>query len=295
MPVPLLFLSAYLFGDYGVGQGAQSFDSDGDGFAGTEPALGGAAKAYAGRCACGDDVAGKEGCDGGEVFDEVGDFEDELTGVGVLQGFAVDGEGDLEVVGVGDFVGGDDGRAEGAEGWKRLRHRPLGRGELNVAGGDVVDDGIAVDVVAPGGGGDAIAAAANDEGELGFVVGLGGVAGEDYGVAGATDGGGEFEEDDRGGGELHAGLRGVIAVVKSDGEDAGRVGNRGVEAYRIQRKRGAVGGDGQAGSNYAEGVTPGVAEGKNGVVGEQGAGADVVVVGGVGDEFHECPQRRWRI
>ena len=53
-----------------VGEGAKAFDSDGDGFAGLEPALGSAAEADAGRRAGGDDVAGEQRRDGGEIFDE---------------------------------------------------------------------------------------------------------------------------------------------------------------------------------------------------------------------------------
>ena len=126
----------------------------------------------------------------------VGNLEDQFAGVGVLQDFAVDGEADGELMRVGDFVGGDDGGADGAEGGEALAHGPLRGGELHVAGADVVDDGVAVDVVAPSGGGDAIAAVADDEGEFGFVVGLGGVFGQDDGFAGADDGGGQLEEDD---------------------------------------------------------------------------------------------------
>ena len=56
----------------------------------------------------------------------------------------------FELVRVGDFVGGDDGGTERAEGGKALAHRPLRGGELHVARADVVDDGVAVDVFAPG-------------------------------------------------------------------------------------------------------------------------------------------------
>ena len=141
------------FGYYGVGQGAQTFYGDRDGFAGAEPAFGGAAKAYAVGCAGGDYVAGEKGSYRREIFDQFGGFEDQLAGVGALQDFAVDGEADGKRVWVGDFVGGDDGGTEGAEGGKALGQGPLGRGELDVAGADVVDDGVAVDVVAPGRGG----------------------------------------------------------------------------------------------------------------------------------------------
>ena len=102
----------------------------------------------------------------------------------MLQHFAVDGEADGELVGVGDFVGGDDGGAERAEGGEAFAHGPLRGSELHVARADIVDDGVAVDVIAPSGGGDAVAALADDEGEFGLIVGLGGVLGSTMGSPG---------------------------------------------------------------------------------------------------------------
>ena len=49
------------------------------------------------------------------------------------------------------------------------------------------------------------------------------------GSPGTDDGCGHLEEDDWRGGQLHAGLAGVIAVVEADGEDPRRVGQRRVE------------------------------------------------------------------
>jgi len=100
---------------------------------------------------------------------------------------------------------------------------------LHVAGTDVVDDGIAVDVLAPFIGGNAVAAFADDEGQFGFVVGLGGVFGEEDGVAGADDGGGQLEKDDGRGGDGLVGFVGVLTVVEANGEDARRVGERSAE------------------------------------------------------------------
>ena len=140
-------------------------------------------------------------------------------------------EADGEDVRIGDLVGGDDGRTEWAEGGEALGHGPLRGGELHVAGADVVDDGVAVDMVAPFLGGQAKAAVADDEGDLRLVVRLGGVDGKHDWVAGADDGGGQLEEDDRGCGDGHPGLCGVIAIVEADGEDARRIGQRRVEAH----------------------------------------------------------------
>ena len=112
--------SLRLFCTDGVGEGADTLDFDGDVFAGAEPALGFAACADAGGSAGGDDVAGFQGHDAGEVFDQVAGFEDQFAGVGVLEGFAVDGEADGEFVGVGHVVFSDDAWAHGAEGVELL-------------------------------------------------------------------------------------------------------------------------------------------------------------------------------
>ena len=67
-------------------------------------------------------------------------------------------------MGVGNFVGGDDGRAHGAKGGKAFGERPLRGLALDVAGADVVDDGVAVDMALPLVGGDAVTAVADNEG-----------------------------------------------------------------------------------------------------------------------------------
>src|SRR3569833_2774498 len=92
------------------------------------------------------------------MFDECGDVEDEFAGIGVLKLFAIDGEADVETVRVGDFIGGNNRGAKRTKCREALGHGPLGGGELDVPSADVVDDGVAIDVIAPGGGGDAEAA-----------------------------------------------------------------------------------------------------------------------------------------
>src|ERR1039458_10899748 len=72
-----------------------------------------------------------------------------------LQQFAVDGGADVEGVRVGDFVGGHDGGSHGGERIEGLADHPLRGAHLEIARADVVEVGIAADVVAPlfGGGG----------------------------------------------------------------------------------------------------------------------------------------------
>ena len=100
------------FEGYGVGEGADAIDLDGDRVAGLEPdgGLGGHADAM-GR-AGEDDGAGREGVAGAEEFDELGDGEDHIACVAALAGFAVEDGADPEGLGIGDFVGGDENGAE---------------------------------------------------------------------------------------------------------------------------------------------------------------------------------------
>ena len=216
--------------DDGVDELTEAFDFGGHGFTWAEPALRRAAKANACRRAGTDDIAGHERGDGGDPGDEIGGFEDELPGVRVLKHFAADGEPDVEVVGVGDFVGGDDGGAEGAEGVEALCHGPLGGGELDIAGADVVEDGVAEDVVMPVFFRDAAAGLSDDDRELNLVIGLLGERRDADGLFGSDDGGWEFGKDGGEFGELHFGFDGVVAVVEANAEDAGWRRDGGEEA-----------------------------------------------------------------
>jgi hypothetical protein len=162
---------------------------------------------------------------------------------------------------------------------------------LHVAGADVVDDGVAVNVVEGFIGGDAIASATDDEGKLSFVVRLGGVDGEDNRIAWADDGGGQLHEDDRSFWEGEAGFEGVVTIVEADEEDSGWIEERGVEADFAERVGGVIAADidrGESGGDGGEGV--GVAGGAkiDDLVGflEKRARTDSAVGCGEGYEFH---------
>ncbi len=269
-----------------VGEGAEAFDLDDHGFVIEQPALGRAAKTYARGCAGADDVSGFEWGDAGEIFDEGGDFEDEIAGVGGLHDLAGEGELDVEGVGGGDFVFGGDGGAEGGEGGEAFAERPLRGGKLDSTCADVVADGVTKDVIERGGGGYTVAGFADDDSELGFVVGLGGVRWKkDFGV-GASDGGGEFHEDCGDGLNLHFGFGGVLNVVEADAEDAWRVQERSEDGDTGER-------DGSAESG---GCAPALDEGKDIVVAggwerEDGVALEDAATDGaggfaVGDELH---------
>src|SRR5690606_29539415 len=93
---------------------------------------------------------------------------------------------------------GDEHGTERAEGVEALGLAPLAAAEiaLPVAGGDVVRAGVAQDVVERFGAGDVFAALADDDGELAFVIDLGGGARELDGVAGILEGRGGLDEKD---------------------------------------------------------------------------------------------------
>ena len=93
----------------------------------------------------GDDVARQERHDRGDAGDQVLDREDEALGVAGLAPLAVDPGLDLD--GVGIDVGGDAG-PDGTEGVEGLGPGRLAVAPLDVAGGDVVEAGVAEDVLA---------------------------------------------------------------------------------------------------------------------------------------------------
>ena len=78
----------------------------------------------------------------------------------------------VEVLRIGDLVGGDEHRAHRAERVERLAARPLTVAELEVARRDVVEAGVAEDVIEGVGLADATSRPADDDGELGLVVDL---------------------------------------------------------------------------------------------------------------------------
>ena len=125
-----------------------------------------------GRRAGGDDVAGLERHQAREVGDELRDREDQPGGRVLLHPLAVEVERDLDRVVRPGLVGGDDRRAAGGRAVEDLARHPLRGRELQVAGGEVVEQRVAGEVVDRVGLGDVLGAAADDERDLGLVVDL---------------------------------------------------------------------------------------------------------------------------
>ena len=132
------------------------------------------AGADAGRGAGGDDVAGQQRHELRDVGNALRHREDHGRGRPGLAALAVDVEPHRQLLHVGDFVLGDEPRAERPKGVVRLALGPLPQPlDLEIALGDVVADAIAGNMVERVGFGDIFGAGADDGGDLDFPVELG--------------------------------------------------------------------------------------------------------------------------
>ena len=104
------------------------------------------ADADAGGRAGRDDVAGLKAQAGRDRGDEGWHVEDEIARVGILPELAVDPTLHVEVLWV-DLVGGHDPRPHGAEAVEGFSEEPLLVVSLPVAGGHIVYDRVAEDVL----------------------------------------------------------------------------------------------------------------------------------------------------
>ena len=252
----------------GIALGAEACDGGFDEVAGFEEFRRVCACADARGGAGGDDVAWEERHEAADVADEEGDWEDEVGGGALLAGVAVDGEGEVEGVGVTGFVGGDEDWAEGSEGVGAFALGPLAAEFfLPCAFADIVHDGEAGDVVEGVGFRDVSGFGADDDGEFDFPVGFGSAGVDEDGVEGAGPRGGSLLEEDGFGGDGGAGFEGVGAVVEADADDFGGSGDRWAPADVV----------GDAWCGGGAGVEP-CAETVDAVVSEEG----FVEVGGDG-------------
>ena len=148
--------------DNGVDQNTEAGSSDGDVVAGDE-------RAHSRGCAGEYQVAGLEGDGGGDVGEELGDGEDEVGGGAVLAKLAVDAGFDDEAGGGIDFVA--DPWADGTERVETLGASPLAVFLLQVAGGDVVGEGVAAnDGAQVEAGFEFAGSAADHDGEFAFMI-----------------------------------------------------------------------------------------------------------------------------
>ena len=73
--------------------------------------------------------------------------ENHIAGRSVLFFDAVDGSHNAQVLWIGDLIGGDQAGTDGTERIEALGAHPLFVARLQVAGGDIVGDGVAEDVI----------------------------------------------------------------------------------------------------------------------------------------------------
>jgi NADPH:quinone reductase len=234
VPVPgVLRVRMCSAGYEGLAEVTDALNPAGQDLAGLEVAWRGPAHADARGRAGEDDIAGQQGQDGGQPSDEGGHRKDQLGRAAFLDLLAVDGAGQLEVVGVGELIRRDQPRAHGGEAWEGLGEAELGgrAGCLQDPLGDVLPDGQARDVRPRVALGDVMCALADDGDELHFPVDVA-VWQFDLG-AGAGDRGRELGEDGRGRRRGESGLAGVRAVVQADREQLLRRGRRRVERRRV--------------------------------------------------------------
>ena len=208
-----------------VGQRADLFDFDGHGITGFEPAGRIGAHADPVRCAGEDDRPSRKRGTPAEKFDDLRDGKDHVTGGPVLHRFPVEDRANLEVLGIGNFIRGDQRGPKRAKGVEALAPAPLTSTcmFLPIAGADIVGTCITQDIGKGLLGGDILAGATNDHRELALVVHLvaGKVAGEQDRIARILQGVDAFEKKNGmfGKGGLH--LLGVAAVVQADAENLG--------------------------------------------------------------------------
>lgn len=156
--------------DDGVGEGADAFDSNGDGIARSE-------MTHTSRGAAVDEVPWIKSGERGEMSDETRNGEDHLAGVAVLSKLAIEIGAHTKVLRVFDV--GDNPWTKRFIGWLRFSTEPLFVGILIGAVGNIVAAGVAEDVIQGMFFADTAAAAANDGNQFGLVV---------HGVVEAADG-----------------------------------------------------------------------------------------------------------
>ena len=221
-----------------VGQGPQALDGNGDRQAGRQVA-------HAGGGARQDQVAGLEGHHRGDEDDQLGDGEDHIAGGSHLAQLFPEVAGDQ---GIGGVKLGVDPGTHRAKGIEALAARPGAVGALQVAGGDVIGDGVAEGMRQGVAGLDPAPALADHQGELGFMLHLARLGRQADWVAGTHQAGVRLEEDHRHRADLVVEFLGVGGVVAPNADDLPGL-DGGQQPHRVDRDVGfqpAVGGEGVA-------------------------------------------------
>ena len=141
--------------------------------------------------------------------------------VRILHGLTVQPQADAQVVRVGNLVGSDQLGSDRRERVEGLAGHPLFARlvELPVAGGDVVADGVAADILEGSLPRNMPPLSADHHDELGLIVDLLAHSGQDDGRTMADQGGRVLAEEHRFRRYRHAALGRVVAIVQPDADD----------------------------------------------------------------------------
>src|SRR5438067_11577950 len=186
-------VNSALKGDEALGLLAEPFDRQPHRVAWPEEFRRLEAGADAGRRPGRDHVARIERHEMADIADDVVDPEDQIGGVAVLPPLAIDLGPQRQLAGVGHLVGGDQPRADRAEGVGALALGPLPAAlELKFTLGDVIDEAIAGDVLWRVVHRDVARLGADHDAELDLVIGLFRALRDHHVVIGAADRGGRL-------------------------------------------------------------------------------------------------------
>src|SRR5262249_37282268 len=173
------------------------------------------------------------------IRNEVWHFENEIPCIRFLHGAAVQSQFNVEPICITQCVACHQVRAHRYEGVERLRPQPLTIGELQVARGDIIDDGVAGNIIERTADRNLSSTAADDNAQLGFVVHLPAHRRYDDRVVGAGDRIGIHSEEKRLFWHLAVDLFDMIFVVQTDADDFLRTLNWRVKSdiRRLEQER----------------------------------------------------------
>src|SRR5271156_4484268 len=209
----------------------KAFDAQVDGIAGSQINRRLLSKPYAGRRAGGNNVSGLEAHEAAEIADKVCDSEDHGPCVAALIAMTISLQPHVEVLRVGDFVGGDEPRTDGAEGIRALSLHPLASSlKLKSALGEIVDHAVSSHIGKRVFLGKILRLLSNHHAEFNLPVGFGRAARDDHVIVGAADSRGGLHKQDGLRRDCHARLSGVIGVVQADADKLSYIADTRAEA-----------------------------------------------------------------
>src|SRR5690554_1722696 len=210
---------------------AESGDAQAHALAGPEVGWRLLAHAYPGRGTGGDDIARLQAHELTEVADQEGDAIDHGAGIAALVAMAVHFQPQVQVMGVGDLVRGDQPGAQGAKGVAALALVPGAAAfELELALGYIVHHAVTGYMVHGVGLAHVAGLLSDHHPELYFPVCFRGVPRDDDIIVGPAYGAGPLVEDYRFRRDLGAGLGSMVGVVEANADELADPPHAGAEA-----------------------------------------------------------------